>query len=358
MRLAPALPFALPLALFLALIAGPAAAEPEIDPFWLEPPDKDAIAAIRALPEESCPSVADMMEDELVADRWNLKFVRPAERFIVQGEKAAEGEKALAVTLRKGDLLWSKSKHKHEIRIANELRCRFGREMWYSFSFRVEGDYPRAGSTRWVVGQWKEENKASPFLAQRFDNGVFHITVQSNDQREVIAAAPGDYDAKFPFYSASFRESLKEGPFPETRDDYAGRVGKFGPDAIDRPAFRRAIEEQDLDKFPFIADRPDYRRIDGIQATPSDDPVLPDPAEDWVHMRYHVKGGRDGTGLIEVWANGRFIVRVRGKIGSDAFDGPTQYFKFGHYRDIEGAFGWSTAYLDRFKRGTKREDVD
>ena len=334
------------------------AAEPEIDPFWLEPVSKEAREELKGLDAEACPPVADMMEDDLLADTWNLKFVRPAERFAVQGEAAAEGAKALAITLRPEDKLWSKSKHKHEIRIANSKRCAFGREVWYSFSFRIEGEYPRTGSTRWVIGQWKEENRASPFLAQRFDNGVFHITVQTNDQREVIAAAPGDYDAKFPFYSADFRESLKKGPFPQTREDYAGRVRDFGTEALDRGAVRRAIEEQDLDKFPFIADRQDYRRIDGVRATPSDDPLLPNPAEDWVHMRYRVKGGRDGTGLIEVWANDRFIVRVAGKIGSDVFEGPTQYFKFGHYRDIEEKFGWSTAYFDRFKRGTRREDVD
>ena len=353
-----ALAFALT-AFITTTLASPALAqEPKVDPFWLEPPDEEAIAQIRALDEGSCPTVSDMMEDDLLADRWNLKFVRPADRFDVQDDMAMEGDKALAVTLRRGDLLWSKSKHKHEIREANHLRCRFGREVWYSFSFRVEGQYPRSGSTRWVIGQWKEENKASPFLAQRFDNGVFHITVQSNDQREVIAAAPGDYDARFPFYSDTFKQSLATGGAPRNGDEYTAAVDKFGPDAVDRAAFRRAIEEQDLDKFPFIADRPDYRRIDGLRATPSDDPLLPDPSKGWIDMRYRVKGGRDGTGLIEVWANGRFIVRVQGKIGSDTFDGPTQYFKFGHYRDIEDAFGWSTAYFDRFKRGTSAADVD
>lgn len=344
---------------FAALLAAPAAAaEPAIDPFWLEPTSPEARAELQALDAESCPPVADMMEDELTGERWNLKFLRPAKRFTVQDETAHEGEQALAITLRPDDLLWSKSKHKHEIRIANALRCRFGREVWYSFSFRIEGEYPRAGSTRWVVGQWKEENRASPFLAQRFDNGVFHITVQSNDQREVIAAAPGDYDAKFPFYSQSFLDTLTVGPPARTREDYTARVDAFGPDAVDGAALRRAIEEQDLDKFPFIADRQDYRRIDGVRATPSDDPRLPDPSRDWVHMRYRVKGGRDGTGLIEVWANDRFIVRVVGKIGSDVFEGPTQYFKFGHYRDVEAGFGWSTVYFDRFKRGTRRGDVD
>ncbi|MGO7301387.1 hypothetical protein ACC718_32795 [Rhizobium ruizarguesonis] len=32
-------------------------------------------------------------------------------------------------------------------------------------------------------------------IAQRFDNGVFHITVQDNDVRRVIAKAEGDPDA-------------------------------------------------------------------------------------------------------------------------------------------------------------------
>ncbi|MEN0041033.1 MAG: heparin lyase I family protein, partial [Pseudomonadota bacterium] len=222
---------------------------------------------------------------------------------------------------------------------------------------------PLFGSTRWVIGQWKEESKASPFVAQRFDNGVFHITVQNNDKREVVAAAPGNYNASYAFFTPGFRLELESENAPRDRVEFANALIDFetrsAEGAIDVPAYKRAIEEQDLDKFPFIADRPDYRNSDTFRIVKlGENPVLPNPTDGWVNMRYRIKGGRDGTGFLEVWANGEFIVRVEGAIGSDAFDGDTQYFKIGHYRDIESAFGWATVYVDNFKRGTVRDHVD
>ena len=341
--------------------AAPAHAAPAMDPFWSEPTDPEAIAELRALKLDSCPLMADGFESEPHLPDWQPKFVRPPERFDLQDEFRVEGDRALAISLLKSDLLWSKNKHKHELREANRKRCRFGQEVWYSFAFRIEGDYPRFGSTRWVVGQWKEENRASPFLAQRFDNGVFHITVQSNDHREVIAAAPGDYTMEYPFFTQAFRDDLAA-RVPRDASDFARRVSGFrsadGLGAIDVPAYAKALTEQDLDQFPFLADRPDYSPIPGLKLTFSATPVLPNPTDGWVRMRYRVRGGRDGTGLVEVWANDRFVVRAEGKIGNDVFEGPTQYFKIGHYRDVEDTFGWATVYVDDFKRGVRREDVD
>jgi hypothetical protein len=73
-------------------------------------------------------------------------------------------------------------------------------------------------------------------------------------------------------------------------------------------------------------------------------------------MIYHVVGGRDGTGLVEVWANGRFIVRATGLIGYDDAGGPDQYFKFGIYRNVLASS--AVAYLDNFRRGSSYEEVD
>ena len=44
-------------------------------------------------------------------------------------------------------------------------------------------------SVRWVIAQWKQEpvspayKDPSPVLAQRFDDGVLHVTVQDEDCR-------------------------------------------------------------------------------------------------------------------------------------------------------------------------------
>ncbi|MGO7653651.1 hypothetical protein ACC679_01630 [Rhizobium ruizarguesonis] len=71
----------------------------------------------------------------------------------------------------------------------------FGEEVWYSISFKITGDVPSVGSARSVIGQWRGPGDSSPMIAQRFDNGVFHIAVQDNDGRRVIAKAEGAPDA-------------------------------------------------------------------------------------------------------------------------------------------------------------------
>jgi hypothetical protein len=136
------------------------------------------------------------------------------------------------------------------------------------------------------------------------------------------------------------------------------RAETFGPDAFDIRALKQAIVGQNIKKFPFVADPESYSRIDGVKIEPSDMPVLPNPTTGWVDMRYRVRGDRNGNGLIEVWANQRFIVRVTGKIGNDIFSGPTQYFKIGHYRDVDGDYKESTIYFDRFRRSKNRANVD
>jgi hypothetical protein len=84
--------------------------------------------------------------------------------------------------------------HRNEIRVADPLQRLFGEEHIYTFSFRLEGDIPSCGSTRWVIGQWKQTNRYIPFLAQRFDNGVFHVTVQDEHCSCRVTKAPGDPD--------------------------------------------------------------------------------------------------------------------------------------------------------------------
>ena len=64
--------------------------------------------------------------------------------------------------------------------------------------------------------------------------------------------------------------------------------------------------------------------------------------------------GRDG--VVEIWANGRFIARARGKIGVDGAGGPMQYLKLGHNR--APLPGTATIYYDRFRRGAARAEVE
>ncbi len=369
--LAVACMFALPLASQLPVYGIDSALDPEggstsnaetIDPFWVDLDELlDAEMAAR-VESRQCTTLADGMEKGPVSRNWNLKKMNPRARFRIQTQKYREGAHSLSISLFQDDRPHNHNKqnekkiHKHELRIANHHRCKFGHEVWYSFSFHIDGQYPKTGSTRWVVGQWKEENDASPFLAQRFDNGVFHITIQINDARVLIATAPGDRDNFFPLSSGSNPNVSSDKGDAEAKQTKP--LVELGDSHIDLESLRNAIANQHISRFTFVADPWSFKRIKGLRIEPSIKPLLPDPSAGWVDMRYRIKGGRDGNGIIEVWANGEHITRVTGKIGNDVFEGPGQYFKIGHYRDVDNEFDHSVLYFDRFKRSKKREAVD
>jgi hypothetical protein len=65
------------------------------------------------------------------------------------------------------------------------------------------------------------------------------------------------------------------------------------------------------------------------------DPVLPSARGTWVDMQYRVEMSRSKPAAIEIYADGRFIVRVTGKIGYEPAPGKISLtkFKIGHYRD-------------------------
>lgn len=193
---------------------------------------------------------------------------------------------------------------RNEIRTSPRHQIKFGEEAWYNFSFRLAG---APSTARWVSGQWKQQSGGSPFLAQRFNRGVYSITVQDDDCRVVVAS------------SVAAAQNL---PATEQNNTSNPRI------------------------FP-VAGAKDTCNTD-IKVEYSANPVLPDPYRGWVDMNYRVRGGRNGTGLIEIWANGRFIARVTGSIGDEVTAGPYQYFKFGIYRNFTP--GSATAYLDNFTR--------
>src|SRR5262249_14417421 len=91
-----------------------------------------------------------------------------------------------------------------------------------------------------------------------------------------------------------------------------------------------------------------------VQVTPLG--LLPNPFGAWVTMLYHVKPAVDGTGVIEVWANGQPIAVVSGRIGFRDTASKRQYFKFGPYRNhVTYA---SHAMLAKFARGATRADAE
>ncbi len=225
------------------------------------------------------------------------------------------GPRAYALTVGPEDRGCGEDCQRNEIRESSKYRTVFGEECWYAFRFRIEGDIPILGSQRWVIGQWKQQNGYSPFLAQRFDNGVFHITVESGEQRVLLAKADGD------------------------------------PQQV-----ARALIGGDLSAFRFLHEKYRFFGKRQLSLDVGDNPILPNPKNNWVEMMYRVRGGFDGSGVVEVWADHRFIVRATGPIGAEGAEGPGQYFKFGQYRTL--MTGTSTIWIDDFRRGPRREDVE
>jgi hypothetical protein len=83
---------------------------------------------------------------------------------------------------------------------------------------------------------------------------------------------------------------------------------------------------------------------------------LPQPSSDWIDFVIYAKPGPDGTGHVEIIANGKPIVTVKGPIGHAGKGlGKRQYFKFGPYR-AGHANEW-TLYYDDFRRSPIRSDV-
>jgi hypothetical protein len=226
-----------------------------------------------------------------------------------------DGAGALAIRIRGSDFDAECQCQISEIREAPDQRLLFGQEAWYAFSFRIDGRSPVTGDQRWQIGGWKQESDGSPFLAQRFDNGIFHVTLESGDSRVLVATSEGE--------AKSFLAQL--------RNDI-------------------------LSRFAFVSDPERYDGGDDITMEYGPDPILPDPRLGWVDMVYRIKGGLDHDGIVEVYANGRFIARATGTIGVLGAEDPTQYFRFGHNRAPMP--GTSTIHIDRFRRGESKAEVE
>jgi hypothetical protein len=278
-----------------------------------------------------------------------------------------------------------------EIRTAKASWPTFGDEVWYQFSFRISGDVPSTGSARSVIGQWKGPGDASPMLAQRFDNGVFHITVQDNETRRVVAKAEGDPDALVTAQVALGRLN----PLDETVVNGIKTLQSLDLLTKSQPRVAREFFKEDLLKtlkpeaaapdsqklsdtlgiadsaavsqfnaLSFVAEPDKYLGQADIDIQPEQNRPLPDPRKGWVDMMYRIKPGRTDNeygprtpGEIDIWANGEKIVSVRGNIGATLkksaqlpLVGP--YFKFGIYRlRIPGTFHFQ---FDEFSQASTR----
>lgn len=275
-----------------------------------------AVGSLATAAPKAEPGIAisdDFVGPGLNRSVWTARQI-PRSRFRFDGHTARSADgRSLEITTRGDDnacIGEPEPCQRNEIRVRRDLQIRFGTEAWYGFSFRVESYVDPEDSNRLVIGQWKEQSDGSPFVAQRFDNRIFRITVQDSECRAIIAEAPS-------------------GP---------GRLGEL---LILSPSHRMICT-----------------RAPEIRLTPRNPAyhILPDPYEAWVDMVYRIRGGRDGDGLVEVWANGSCVVRAEGTIGNRDFAGPNQYFKFGVYRD--NVDYTTRIHIDSFRRAASHGEID
>lgn len=194
---------------------------------------------------------------------------------------------------------------------AEALRLPFGSDVWYGFRMRIDGRVGTDDGVRLVIGQWKGWGDASPFVAQRFKNRRFHVTIQND-------AAPEDGGGECRILLAYQGD---QAPQPES--------------------FRHTTKETTAE--------PCIRDVSVERFAP-----LPDPFGHWVDMVYHIRPSLGSGGIVEVWADGVRIARATGRIGQRLFDG-VQYFNFGPYRD-KAPYGL-TVHLDDLARGRSYEEV-
>jgi len=136
-----------------------------------------------SLPEPSSPSLVRLLEKKLLKNPYCTEEV--------MRRALLAGEENLCI-------------QRQELRFQKPYQHEADKPYRYSFRFRMPAIIEdRTNSIRWVIAQWKQEPLSdsyetqfgkgegpSPFLAQRFDDGVLHVTVQDEYCRCRVASAP------------------------------------------------------------------------------------------------------------------------------------------------------------------------
>lgn len=272
---------------------------------------------------------------------------RPEGQISLSTERARSGAQALKLRIREpvfGTATWvpkptsclvagryadyvPDDKERAEIWESFDLGPRFGDDIYYGFSMWIDrASAPKGDDTRLVVGQWKAPIDDSPFVAQRFTGGQYHVTLDVDaSEHDPVTGRPFGCKLLLAF-EAELTVAGTASPAPlelpvrcESKQD--------GPVTPVTPAYAIAIE-----RFAY----------------------LPSPFGQWTDLVFRVKGG--GDGIVEIWANGIKIARASGYIGHKGAEGQPQYFKFGPYRD-PAPFA-TTVYLDNLARGRNFSDAD
>lgn len=209
----------------------------------------------------------------------------------------------------------------------------YDKSVWYRFALRLADPIPRDDG-RYVLAQWKREiipgveHDYSPFLALRLYRGRFGVTIETDEVET------------FPLGTPERPVTCKPGEAAVTM----------------RPSYRQTRALVAVEEGMAIADYPGAFNAcaPSIMVTRHGD--LPSATAGWIDLTFRSLPGPRGGGHIEVIANGRPIVTVKGQIGHEGPGlGVNQYFKFGPYRS--GAKTDWSVYYDGFARGPRCRDV-
>jgi hypothetical protein len=240
-----------------------------------------------------------------------------------------------------GDYIAGGDVERAEIWEAESTWLPFPTDVWYQFDMLID---PAIGpdTGRLVIGQWKQTLGNSPILAQRFTGRLFTVTIEQDNARD--DRHPEDNQCRVVIAAD---RNARQPPGASLRHAFLSPTGGDEPLSQGHDAFDVAHGQPPGDPASSGC-------ASDIKVTVFDS--LPDVFGQWTHMLYHVRPGPDGTGLVEIEANGRPIARAEGRIGfRQADEGARQYFKFGPYRDADSAT--IEARIARFARGPRRQDL-
>lgn len=206
------------------------------------------------------------------------------------------------------------------------LRAPYNEGVWYGFAVRFGNPIP-TDDHRYLIAQWKREIEPgadgdfSPFLALRLRNGKLFATVETN----YVAPGAGEQEAGIGGCAAG-----------STPVWYRPETNQMRALVATDPTWTES--DNDL-----------YHGCTTAISVADHGNKLPPPSSGWVVFAIYTKPGPDGTGLIEIFANDKPVVTIKGHIGhADHGLGKNQYFKFGPYR--AGNSGEWTMYYDDFWR--------
>jgi Polysaccharide lyase len=213
-----------------------------------------------------------------------------------------------------------------------ELWAPYDRGMWYGFAVKFAEPVPQ-DDHRYVIAQWKREiagtkGDFSPFLALRMNKGRLFATVETNLVKTTRIEPEG---------------SAAECADGETQVWLRPETNQT-----------RALVATDADWQTKNGAR--FNACTAELTVRQHGNALPDAKSGWIDFAIYSKPGPGGTGHIEIFANDKRIVTVKGRIGHAEHGlGPDQYFKFGPYRAPQDNL-W-TLYYDEFRRSPHCGDV-